>query len=101
MAKKSFNLSKNNTYSNRNAVRNNVNTIIPSTIYESKVNYTELNVTNEEKTQLINYEQIIVKKQEAISLSLMELSTALYNAQQILSQRSENGDGDFILGLCN
>lgn len=95
MAKKSFNLNKNNVYTNRNAIKNNVNTIIPAAVYESKVNYTELNVTNEEKTQLINYEQIVVKKQEAISLSLMELSTALYNAQQILSQRSENGDGRF------
>ena len=95
MAKKSFNLNKNNIYTNRNAIKNNVNTIIPAAMYESKVNYTELNVTNEEKTQLINYEQIVVKKQEAISLSLMELSTALYNAQQILSQRSENGDGRF------
>lgn len=95
MTKKSFNLNKNNIYTNRNAIKNNINTIIPATMYESKVNYTELNVTNEEKTQLINYEQIIVKKQETISLSLMELSTALYNAQQILSQRSENGDGRF------
>lgn len=95
MTKKSFNLNKNNVYTNRNAIKNNINTIIPATMYESKVNYMELNVTNEEKTQLINYEQIIVKKQETISLSLMELSTALYNAQQILSQRSENGDGRF------
>lgn len=94
MAKKSFNLSKNNTYSNRNAVRNNVNTIIPATVYESKVDYSLLKVTSEEKEQLITCEQIIVKKQETISLSLMEMSTALYNAQQILSQK-QDGDGSF------
>lgn len=95
MAKKSFNLSKNNVYSNRNAIKNNINTIIPANTYESKVNYKELNVTEEEKIQLINCEQIVVKKQEAISLSLMELSTALYNAQQILS-REKLGDGRFF-----
>lgn len=96
MAKKSFNLNKNNIYTNRTAIKNNVNTIIPANTYESKVNYKELDVTEEEKVQLINCEQIIIKKQEAISLSLMELSTALYNAQQILSQRSESGDGTFL-----
>lgn len=94
MAKK-FNLSKNKTFNNKTAIQNNLNTIITNPTYESKVDYTSLQVTSEEKTQLINYEQVITKKREAISLSLMELSTALYNAQQILSQRSENGDGRF------
>lgn len=91
---KKFNLSNNKTYTNRTAIKNNVNTIMPTNNYQSKVDYTNLNVTNEEKVQLINYEQIVVKKQEAVSLSLMELSTALYNAQQILSQK-QDGDGSF------
>lgn len=94
MAKKSFNLNKNNIYTNRAAIKNNIETIIPANTYESKVNYKELDVTEEEKVQLINCEQIVIKKQEAISLSLMELSTALYNAQQILS-RKQSGDGTF------
>lgn len=91
---KKFNLSNNKTYTNRAAIKNNVNVIISNNNYQSKIDYTILNVTNEEKIQLINYEQIVVKKQEAISLSLMELSTALYNAQQILSQK-QDGDGSF------
>lgn len=95
MAKKIFNLNKNNIYTNRTAIKNNVNTIIPANTYETKINYKELDVNEEEKIQLINCEQIVIKKQETISLSLMELSTALYNAQQILS-REKVGDGRFL-----
>lgn len=95
MAKKSFNLNKNNVYTNRNAIKNNVNAVIPANTYETKINYKELDVTKEERIQLINCEQIVIKKQETISLSLMELSTALYNAQQILS-REKAGDGRFL-----
>lgn len=96
MAKgKKFDLSKRNSYVNKNAIKNNVTTLLTNPVYESKVDYTELNVTEEEKGQLVNYEQVIFKKQETISVSLMEMSTALYNAQQILSKKVENGEGRF------
>lgn len=88
MAKK-FNLSKNNTYNNREVIKNNLNSLIVKNDYETKINYFDLGVTEEEKEQLVNYEQVIIKKQEIISISLMEISTALYSAQNILSQRKE------------
>lgn len=95
MGKKSFNFSGNKSFVNKEMIKNNVSTLISKPVYESKINYTELNVTDNEKEQLINYEQVIINKQAAISVSLMEMSTALYNAQQILS-REKVGDGTFI-----
>lgn len=93
MAKK-FNLSKNKSFNNKSIIQDNLNTIIINPTYESKIDYTLLEVAGEEKIQLIQCEQIISEKQKNISISLMEMSTALYNAQQILSNR-ENGDGTF------
>lgn len=94
MAKKTFMLG-NRENLNRNQIQNNLTQIINTNNYISKVDYQMLQVEEEDKIQLIELEQVVVKKQEAISSSLMDMSTALHNAQKILS-REKVGDGTFI-----
>lgn len=93
MAKKTFMLG-NRENLNRNQIQNNLTQIINTNTYVSKVDYQMLQVDENEKIQLLELEQVVIKKQEAISNSLMDISTALYNAQKILS-RKEGGDGTF------
>lgn len=96
MAKKSFLNNKQNKplYLKKTEVKEGLQEIINVSTYKSNIDYNILNVDENEKKELIECEEIIIKKQEAISISLMELSTALYKAQQILSQK-EAGDGTF------
>ena len=93
MAKKTFMLG-NRENLDRNQIQNNLTQIINTDNYVSKVDYQMLQVEEREKVKLIELEQILIKKKETISSSLMDMSTALYNAQKILS-RKEGGDGTF------
>ena len=93
MAKKTFML-ENRDSASRNKIQNNLVQRMEIEEYQTKVDYQMLQVTEEDKKQLINLEQIVVKKQEIISTSLMDISMALYDAQKILS-RKEGGDGTF------
>lgn len=93
MAKKNFMLGNRDSAS-RNKIQNNLVQRMEIEEYQTKVDYQMLQVTEEDKQQLINLEQIVVKKQEIISTSLMDISMALYDAQKILS-RKKGGDGTF------
>lgn len=93
MAKKNFMLGNRDSAS-RNKIQNNLVQRMEIEEYQTKVDYQMLQVTEEDKKQLINLEQIVVKKQEIISTSLMDISMALYDAQKILS-RKKGGDGTF------
>lgn len=94
MAKKTFMLGNRDNL-NRNQIQNNLTQIINTNTYTPKVDYQMLQVDETEKIKLIELEQIVVKKQEIISSSLMDISMALYDAQKILS-REKVGDGTFI-----
>lgn len=94
MAKKTFMLGNRDNL-NRNQIQNNLTQIINTNAYVSKVDYQMLQVEEEDKIQLIELEQVVVKKQEVISSSLMDMSTALYNAKKILSKK-ERGEGIFM-----
>lgn len=93
MASKTFMLGNRNI--KRDNLQANIAKNIEPTTYKSKVDYEMLQVNENEKIELIKLEQIVIKKQEAISTSLMDMSTALYDAQKILS-REKVGDGTFI-----
>ncbi len=93
MASKTFMLGNRNI--KRDNLQANIAKNIEPTTYKSKVDYEMLQVNENEKIELIKLEQIVIKKQEAISTSLMDMSTALYDAQKILS-REKVGDGTFM-----
>lgn len=91
MAKKNFMLGNRDSAS-RNKIQNNLVQRMEIEEYQTKVDYQMLQVTEEDKKQLINLEQIVVKKQEIISTSLMDISIALYDAKKyFLKKKEEKG----------